>query len=97
MDPIKGTGQIVIQHDFSGNLDKYSHLTNQEVTDSKKLDVLLTYIAPSTNDELQALILKSVSCQQTVQFQSQRCMMESSWVSINRDEWQFLQFPQTEQ
>ncbi len=81
VNPWTGSGDIIVSHDFSG-----SHV-NATKDDNGGIDVSLTYLVLSTNDELQSVIGQSESCKQAVTISHAECLDQMMWTSLNEDKW----------
>ncbi len=84
VDPITGSGDVIIHHNYDG-LSTQRQLTPG--LDNTTIDILLTYLAPSTNDELQDIITKSSICQQNITVQDIQCLDYISWTALNGYIW----------
>ena len=85
-----GTGQVVVK--LLGDI--ISEALAQDHTSNSRLEIPLTYVAPSTYDELEFLLLHSTSCQQDVFIDDLACLNSTSWVSLSGDTWHASNFVQ---
>ena len=78
-DPASGIGEVIMNHNFN--------MSQGEMVDAEILDVPVTYLAPSTDNEIQSILTASDKCHQVVHFGTRGCWGATEWVSINGDVW----------
>ena len=81
VDGLSGSGNVIAKHNFEG-------LTvASDVLSESTLNIALTYVAPSSDDEMQDILVKSAECTQTVFFGDVSCLEGISWTSLSKDVW----------
>ncbi len=82
VDHLKGCGDVLVKHDLPSNLSgMLAGRADQSVL------ISLTYLAPSTWNEIQSIILKSDSCYQDLTFDDEYCENTTSWIPLTGDVW----------
>ncbi len=59
----------------------------QQDPDNALIEVLLSYLAPSTYNEIQAILTQSGTCQQIIEFDDISCLNHTMWTSLSEDRW----------
>ena len=80
VDAITGSGDVIVQHDFTGNV------TGQ----SGHQSVQVAYLGLSTSDELQSVIDMSETCRPDIIVTTVSCMENLIWTSLNGDTWKMI-------
>ncbi len=83
-----GTGNVIVRHDFNEQNVQMVRSSSLELADT-----LLSYLAPSTDDELQAILTQSESCFQQLVLPSVTCINTTRWSSLSADMWSADMFP----
>ena len=79
VDPLTGSGSVMMNHDYNGQMTS--------------IDTKVTYVAPSTDDELQSILMNSEQCQQEITISYNSCENVTTWMSLIKKSWDVYSFP----